>query len=255
MRHYPIRPNVMKAAIAGKLPGRRGERASAETVAVRPAPIAGRSAIKRVAAATMIAVATTAAAALTCLPAVAASAVPATVGIHDGAIDASLHLSAYGEYLVNYNSHLCLGIAGGRANARAVQWNCNNSANQAWHWGAEYGNSGYYQLANGDNQCLGILGGSTAVGAQVVGWSCLPGHRDQYWYMPGLTCNGDYPIANLKSGQVVGVSGNSRSNGANVIQWPYQKKCNNQFWAWSIPALCLYPPRAQEFPGARIRAS
>ena len=236
MRHQSITPNAVKAAIAGKLPGVRGERTSAETATARPVPIAGRPAIKRVAAATMIVVASIAAMALTSRPAVAAPAAPAATGIRGGASDASLHLSAYGKYLVNYNSHLCLGIAGGRANARAVQWNCNNSANQAWHWGAEYGNSGYYQLVNGDNQCLGIRGGSTAVGAQVVGWNCLPGHRDQYWYTPGLTCNGYYPIANLKSGQVVGVSGNSRSNGANVIQWTYQKTCNNQFWAWSIPA-------------------
>jgi hypothetical protein len=117
-----------------------------------------------------------------------------------------------------------------------VQWTCNNSANQTWRRGAEYGNSGYYQVVNGDNQCLGIRGGSTAAGAQVVGWNCLPGHWDQYWSVPGLTCNGSYPIVNLKSAEVADVSGNSKSNGADVIEWSYQKTCNNQFWAWSIPA-------------------
>ena len=233
MRHYRITVNAVCTAITRKLLGRRV--AATETVSARSALVAGRPAIKRIGAVTIMA-SGIAAAAVTSLPAAPAPAMPATASVHGGAINVSARLTAYGQYLVNYNSHLCLGIAGGRSDARAVQWNCNNSANQAWHWGTEYGNSGYDQLITGDGQCLGVRGGSTVVGAQVVGWNCLPGHRDQYWYMPSLSCSGYYPIANLNSGQVVGVTGNSKSNGANVIQWPYQNKCNNQFWAWSIPA-------------------
>jgi hypothetical protein len=136
--------------------------------------------------------------------------------------------------LVNYNSRLCLGITGGQHNAAAVQWNClTGHPDQQWHTGAA-NSAGYYQIVNGDGQCLGVAGGSTAQGAQVVGWNCLgPSHPDQYWLYDGnITCATFYsPIFNYKSGRVVGVAGNSTAVGAAVVQFHYQGVCNNQFWA------------------------
>src|SRR5208282_2958043 len=48
----------------------------------------------------------------------------------------------------NYNSGLCLGIAGGEDDASAVQWPCNGSANQSWHWGSGISGS-FGHLING----------------------------------------------------------------------------------------------------------
>jgi hypothetical protein len=36
-------------------------------------------------------------------------------------------------------------------------------------------------IENKKGQCLGVAGGSTATGARIVGWTCLPSHHDQYW--------------------------------------------------------------------------
>jgi hypothetical protein len=127
--------------------------------------------------------------------------------------------------LVNANSDLCLGIAGGADDAPAVQWTCNDSANQAWHWGSS-GILGvglvYYQLINGDGQCLGVAGNSTAEGAQIYGWSCN-GAANQYWYA------NDGVITNYHSSKVVGVAGNSEAVGAAIVQWPFTNALN-QYW-------------------------
>jgi Ricin-type beta-trefoil lectin domain len=135
-------------------------------------------------------------------------------------------------FLVNYNSGLCLGVNDNTNNAG--QWDCTGAANQTWHWGAEYGESGYFQLVNGNNRCLGVAAGSTAQGAQVVGWpTCITSHQDQYWEVDtDVTCDGYYPIFNLNSGLVLGISANSTANGEPAVQWNYQGACNNQFWAF-----------------------
>ncbi len=140
--------------------------------------------------------------------------------------------SGPGFTLVNYNSGDCLGILGGADDAPAVQWPCDGSANQTWTFGREYGNSLYFQLVNGDGQCLGVLGGSTAEGASVYGWSCLgPDHPDQYWEKVRSTSDPDYRyLVNLNSGLVVGVLGNSTAEGASVVQWANQNTENNQLW-------------------------
>jgi len=150
--------------------------------------------------------------------------------------------AAAGAQITNYNSHLCLGISGGRDNAPAIQWRCDGSPNQAWKWGSGYGDSGARQLVNGGGECLGVLGGSTRIGAQIAGWTCVPAHQDQYWIPLGNSCGGYYPIENLKSHQVIGVSGNSTAEGAHVVQWTDQHQCNNQFWSFGVPASSAVPP-------------
>lgn len=154
---------------------------------------------------------------------------PLPRGVHQRHIG-GVFQSASAFNLVNFNSGLCLGIDGGRIDADAVQWSCNGAANQAWHWGSQWGTSGYYQLINASGACLGIINGSGQSGARIVGWSCLSGHPDQYW-TPAGNCSGYSAIFNLNSGLVVGVTGNSFNVGAAVIQYPYQGVCNNQFWA------------------------
>jgi hypothetical protein len=152
--------------------------------------------------------------------------------------------SASGANITDWNGPkigtLCLGIAGGLPRSPAVQWSCENHADQLWATGSEYGSTGYYQFVNNDHQCLGVAGGSTQEGARVYAWNCIPGARDQYWkwgqnfcekVLPLSGVTFDYnPLYNLKSGDVLGVSGNSSQVGAPVVIWRFQGVCNNQFW-------------------------
>jgi hypothetical protein len=138
-----------------------------------------------------------------------------------------------GSMIFNYHSGLCLGISGDKNDQPAVQWNCNGHADQEWHIGAFYPDgSGFFQLVNGNNSCLGVAGGSTNEGARVVGWSCYgPTHPDQYWSPLPYYCDGDEPLQNLGSDYVLGVAGNSTQWGAPVVQWAFQFTCNNQYWS------------------------
>lgn len=156
---------------------------------------------------------------------------------------AAIHVSGSSNdpfYFYNYNSQaagrpLCLGISGGKDDAPAVQWTCNGHPDQIWHLGLEWLNSPYYQLINNDNQCLGVAGGSTALGARVVGWTCQTGATNQYWAAGSSSCGVYHPYYNLGAaldnvGRVLGVSGNSLESGAAVVIWSFQGVCNNQFW-------------------------
>jgi hypothetical protein len=146
--------------------------------------------------------------------------------------------------ILNYNSlvvskDLCLGITGGEDDAPAVLWPCNGSKNQTWHWSGETINNSFdQQLVNGNNECLGIAGGSSQNGAEVVGWSCLTGHPDQYWFpdLDAMICGANFePFYNYNSGDVLGVAGNSTTAGASIIQWDnFQQECNNQLWSYAF---------------------
>ena len=139
--------------------------------------------------------------------------------------------AASGTTIVNFNSGDCLGITGGADDAPAVQWTCNGAPDQTWKAGDEYGDTGYFQLVNGDGQCLGVLGGSTGEGASVYGWTCLgPSHPDQYWTWATSSVNDYRYLVNLNSGLVLGVLGNSTAQGAPVVQWANQGTENNQLW-------------------------
>ena len=132
--------------------------------------------------------------------------------------------------LRNYNSpHYCLGITGGEDDAAAIQWDCNGAPDQTWHRGNEDGTSGYYQIINGDGECLGVYQISTTEGATVVGWQCVA-HPNQYWAWDESSESGYYYLSDYNSGQVVGVLGNSTAEGAQIVQWPNQHTPNNQLW-------------------------
>src|ERR1700761_36798 len=128
--------------------------------------------------------------------------------------------------LVNYVSHYCLGITGGASDAAAIQWACTESADQTWHWGSQYGTSGYDQLINNNNQCLSIAGSSTAEGADVVTAACNLHRLDQYWST--IYYGGGYSwFVNYNSGQVIGVLGGSTAQGAAIVQWVWQDSPNH----------------------------
>jgi hypothetical protein len=153
-----------------------------------------------------------------------------SLGIRPAGVGSIAEDSVFTFVLFNLNSFLCLGISGGKDDAPAVQWTCEEVANQEWHYGAEYGNSGYYQLINGDGECLGVAGSSKSKGARVYGWTCN-GHLDQYWQ--GVGISDGTVFNNYNSGLVLGVAGNSKAVGAAVVQWPYGGDVEtnlNQFW-------------------------
>jgi hypothetical protein len=146
----------------------------------------------------------------------------------------------------NITDGMCLGIAANAYEGDAVQWKCNGSTNQDWAWGGELGSTGFYQIVNGNNSCLGLAGGDHSNGTQVVGWQCYGTHDDQYWTWfddAGLctTQSGDtityyFPIidyldnTNTGGEEVVGVSGGSTSEGAKLVGYELNGDCNNQWW-------------------------
>lgn len=127
---------------------------------------------------------------------------------------------------------LCLGIQGGKSDAPAVQFTCEVAANQDWHWGSELGATNYFQLENGDNQCLAVAAGSKARGARVYGWRCLgTGHPDQYWANGANSSGkGNGIIINYHSKLVLGVAAGSTKPGADIVQWSI-KHTADQFWS------------------------
>jgi hypothetical protein len=173
---------------------------------------------------------------------VAASAVPASAAT--AVIPAPPGGGGNYFQIHNYNSGICLGITGGLNNSPAEQYTCLSHPDQFWTWGTtsigtvtDSNGKVYYafQLINEDGQCLGVLGASTAQGAEVESYGCLSSHPDQYWALDlSRTCGGGYhPLVNLNSGMVLGVKSNSKDSGAPVVQWGFNNNCGssgNQYW-------------------------
>jgi hypothetical protein len=120
---------------------------------------------------------------------------------------------------------MCLGISGGNDDAPAVQWTCNGTPNQTWHWGS-FNSAGFGQLVNGDGQCLGVQGISKGKGVWIYGWTCN-GHPDQYWYVSLI--DGYDVFTDYNSRLVLGIAGGSTEIGAHVVQWPFTRAVN-QYW-------------------------
>jgi hypothetical protein len=93
----------------------------------------------------------------------------------------------YGNVFTRYGSNKCMGVGGASqaAGAPVVEWDCNGSPDQQWIYIATGGYAdGYpiYHIINlNSGQCLGVQGGSTALGSQVVQWPCN-GNPDQAWF-------------------------------------------------------------------------
>jgi hypothetical protein len=127
--------------------------------------------------------------------------------------------------IVNQYTGKCIGIANGVAG----DWTCTHNADQTWHWGASVA-TGWYQLINGNGQCLAVDGGTIRQGSRILGFKCV-GSADQYWWRYA----GVGPISNYKgfsdpdTAWVIGVGGGSTSNGAPVVLWP-DDGSTNQLW-------------------------
>jgi hypothetical protein len=93
----------------------------------------------------------------------------------------------YGYVFTRYGPNHCLGVSGAStaAGAAVVEWTCNGSADQQWIFKPTGGHANGWPLYNIVNlkshDCLGVAGGSMALGAPVVQWPCN-GHPDQEWF-------------------------------------------------------------------------
>jgi hypothetical protein len=133
--------------------------------------------------------------------------------------------------LVNVNSGLCLGIHSGTTDdGYAQQQDCNWTGSQEWTISNA---AGYQQLQNkssSDHECLSIQDGSTAVNAQLTGYTCKSAsdRPDQYWNntpIAGTTINGvSYQYCYTFASEAVdttpyvaGVSGASTAQYADII--------------------------------------
>jgi len=142
-------------------------------------------------------------------------------------------VSAQADYWTwrNANSGKCLGVAGGNMTngTKIVQWDCLGPSHPDQYWSPVGINDGaYYQFHNlsNPNKCLGVPGGSTNAGAQLVIWDCLgQDHPDQFWAVISASYlnpnDSDFVIVNNNSSLVIGVGGGLTSNGAPVVQWPW----------------------------------
>lgn len=122
----------------------------------------------------------------------------------------------WGNFL-NVNSGLCVGASGGYA----VLENCSADVeNEVWDLRSSFTVSGttWNQYVNGDGQCLGIAGASTAEDARLtVRADCgsRTANPDQYWSFPGLS-PGQLTL-NYHSPYVMGVKGASKAAGAEIL--------------------------------------
>jgi hypothetical protein len=128
-----------------------------------------------------------------------------------------------GGDITNAGSGLCLGIQGSSTSsgASAEQGYCSGTPTQTWSIRAQVRDSRGYvatQFENGAHLCLGVHGGSTSSGAQVVQGTCS-GRSDhsQFWF---VFANGDgtYRVVNYKSSLCMGIQGSSVASGAKVLQ-------------------------------------
>ncbi|UUZ93418.1 RICIN domain-containing protein [Paenibacillus sp. P25] len=94
---------------------------------------------------------------------------------------------------------------------------------------------GYYKLVNvKSGKALGVLGGGTSNGNQLVQWTSGTNSLDQYWLVvngeTGYSPTGYKTIINAKSGKVAGIYGASIADNANAVIWDSLDASNDQQW-------------------------
>jgi hypothetical protein len=116
----------------------------------------------------------------------------------------------------------CLGISGGNAGT----WSCTGGRDQTWHNDTSStmtdsaGHHSYFRLVNGLGECLGVSGGSTTRGSQVVAFTCNT-HPDQYWYeLPAQATHiWNHTSNNFNNQLLLAVRGGNVTNGQRVVTW------------------------------------
>jgi hypothetical protein len=142
----------------------------------------------------------------------------------------------------NLNALKCLGVLNGdmTPGTAAVQWTCDNSSNQSWILQTPGGltNSFVTTMENSadPSKCLGVLGGATTDGSNLVIWGCN-GSPDQAWWFQQVTAPnvtfpfGCYSIVNVKANpKVLGILGANPSNFGQAVIWDPIPGHPDQVW-------------------------
>jgi len=124
-----------------------------------------------------------------------------------------------GNFL-NIHSNLCVGVSGGYA----VLENCYaDTQDELWNLRSTFTDIlgvTWYQYVNGNGQCLGIAGASTAEDARVVArdheCGTISTNPDQFWSNPDSVDGGD--MYNFDTQWVLGVQGASTAPGAAILE-------------------------------------
>jgi hypothetical protein len=136
-----------------------------------------------------------------------------------------------------YNAwdNLCL-VPTGTSDAPVLQTECANSSIDKWHAaGPDY--PYVFQIENTETgQCLGVAGGSTSEGAQVVMWKCN-GSENQNWETLS-SCGGvgsACQYENLSSALLLSVDGCNDDPGDSIDMWGSVPLPGGycQWWNWA----------------------
>ncbi len=133
--------------------------------------------------------------------------------------------------IVAASSSQCLDINGGSAAAgtAAIQWPCNQSANEQWTV-QPYSSTGAFRIIEQQTgDCLVVSGASKSAGAAIVQEPCT-GSTSELWTFPAVGAN--FQIVNQNSGQCASVSANLLTAGDAIIQWPCAT-VTNFLWTFS----------------------
>jgi len=141
--------------------------------------------------------------------------------------------------LINLNSGLCLGIAGGSGGigAAVVQFTCRSHKDQGWTLPWKVGESlpnpagteGFIKNYGATNRCLGTLNGNTDDLTKVISRACNAGNLDEIW-LPVSAAPWGYPggyvLENSKTGlrSCLGVPLGSPFGSVQLVIYP----CNGQ---------------------------
>jgi hypothetical protein len=129
---------------------------------------------------------------------------------------------------------LCLQPEGNGSRVPVQQEPCQNTPYQNWHIGGSIGGE-WYQIVNGENECLSVAGGSTSNGALIYAWPCLgPSDTNQYWLDTWAGVGYSEQYINYASRLYLSVDGCNDSPGAYIDQWGYVPLPGGycQLWNW-----------------------
>ncbi|MFF4393184.1 RICIN domain-containing protein [Streptomyces sp. NPDC001552] len=151
---------------------------------------------------------------------------------------ASTASAASTEYdVVNRGSDKCLAVDwAAEYHVLGIQWGCNGNPDQKWTleakgssvWGT------FYEIKNGDGQCLGTLSGGTSDGTGIVAWECN-GADDQRWFVDPVVNSPEYrTIRSLAArfagaNKCLGIYKEATHDGASATLWDCNSRWDQQW--------------------------
>jgi cytolethal distending toxin subunit A len=121
-------------------------------------------------------------------------------------------------FIVNYNSHKCLTIAGGGTanNVYANQYDCDTHPSREWFL-VDRGNNTYWIRNYNSSKCLTIAGASGENNVYANQYYC-DGHPSRLWYFVDRGYS-NYQIVNYYTGKCLTIAGASGENNVYANQY------------------------------------